>query len=599
MALEETRENRDYEKAIELCRKGLELSPDYIDIHLLLGRLYTLTGKPGEAENRFAYVLAEDPRHIPALKGLAALYTGQEKYTKAIALYDKLLDQDPDNQVYRFKKSGLLEAGGDYAAAAALSKQLMDTYKDSAKYRKVYIYQRLLQAKEQEKEGQWTEALETYKEVNSVSPVNTDALKGLAAIYTKRKEYSKAVTFYDKLLDQDPDNQVYLFKKSGLLEAGGNYAAAAALSQQLMDTYKDSAKYREVYVYQRLLQAKEQEKEEQWAEALATYGKVYEVSPGDTVALKGLVGGYNRKEQYDSVLKYSDKALNVYPENAWFLRQKTGTLEKMEHYKEAIASAKQYDALYPEEKRYAEYTGALRRKASKNQLGVIHLQSFFDNGTRTSNITSLQYMRYFQGGTTLTGRLNYANRQSGDGFQAELESYYMHSKKYYSYILAGWSDSEVFPQWRLGYSLYRNFNKGWEGELGMRYLRSEGINTYSGTWSVGKYFGNNWLNLRGYLIKDDDDWHQAYILTGRHYLNEKKDHIALILGTGTSPDDRNRNFQYNTLGSFISQSVGAGYQKTLGHLTTLSLYAVWNHQKIGDSRYLNQYDVYISLFRNF
>lgn len=490
MALKETRENRDYEKAIALCRKGLELSPDYIDIRLLLGRLYTRSGKPGKAEKQFAYVLDKDPGHIPALKGLASVYAGQKEYAKAVVLYDKLLHQDPGNQAYLFKKSGLLEAEGDYKAAAELSKQLMDTYKDSVKYRQVYIYQRLLQAKKTEKEGRWPDAFKTYR-------------------------------------------------------------------------------------------------------------KVYEVSPEDTVALKGLVSGYYREEQYDTVLKYAEAALDVYPGNAWFLRQKTGALEKLGHYREAIASAKQYDTLYPEEQRYGEYTGKLRRKASKNQLGVIHLQSFFDNGTRTSNITSLQYMRYFPEGTTLTGRLNYANRQSGDGFQAELESYFIHNKKYYSYILAGWSDSKVFPKWRLGYSLYRNFNKGWEGELGMRYLRSEGINTYSGTWSVGKYFGNNWLNLRGYMIKDADKWHQAYILTGRHYLNEKKDHLALILGAGTSPDDRNRNFQYNAFGSFISQSAGVGYQKTLGDLATISLYAVWNHRKIGDSRYLNQYDVYISLFRNF
>src|SRR5690606_14692263 len=68
----------------------------------------------------------------------------------------------------------------------------------------------------------------------------------------------------------------------------------------------------------------------------------------------------------------------------------------------------------------------------RNQVGLLHLQSFYDNGTKSSAIVSLQYLRRFENKTSLIGRLNYADRQAGNGIQAELESYLVHSQKYYS-----------------------------------------------------------------------------------------------------------------------------------------------------------------------
>lgn len=234
-----------------------------------------------------------------------------------------------------------------------------------------------------------------------------------------------------------------------------------------------------------------------------------------------------------------------------------------------------------------------------NRIGLQHLQSFYDNGQDPSFISGVEYMRRLKNKSTLIGRVNYAHRTAGDGWQGELETYWTHSPKYYSYASVSFSKGLVFPQWKAGYSLFRNFNKGWEADLGYRFLRAEDINMHSLSWGVGKYVGNYWINLHGYLIRDADKTHQSYRLSARYYLNDQLDYVTAMLFTGTSPDDRSRNFNYNSFSSFISKGFGLGYKKSFGSKYQGLIIGSYNNQKIADNAYLNQVDISVSLYRNF
>src|ERR1700758_5601376 len=54
-------DQKDYPKAISLSKQALTKSPDYSDIRVFLGRVYTWSGKTDSARAAFNYVLGRHP----------------------------------------------------------------------------------------------------------------------------------------------------------------------------------------------------------------------------------------------------------------------------------------------------------------------------------------------------------------------------------------------------------------------------------------------------------------------------------------------------------------------------------------------------------
>jgi YaiO family outer membrane protein len=112
---------------------------------------------------------------------------------------------------------------------------------------------------------------------------------------------------------------------------------------------------------------------------------------------------------------------------------------------------------------------------------------------------SIQYIRERSWGS-LIGRINYVNRLSSgisvsDGIQLK-QNLIFHRKTNYSYLGAGYSLDPVFPKLRLAYSFYQNFKKGWEADLGVRYIKAENAEIKTVVLGVGKYIGSYWINFR-------------------------------------------------------------------------------------------------------
>ena len=83
--------------AIELCRKGLELHPDYISAYIVYGRcMLDKKDDPG-AEEVFRKVMTLDPENVLALKILADVADRNNRMEQAVEWLGKLLAVDPMN----------------------------------------------------------------------------------------------------------------------------------------------------------------------------------------------------------------------------------------------------------------------------------------------------------------------------------------------------------------------------------------------------------------------------------------------------------------------------------------------------------------------
>ena len=87
----------ELDRAIELCTAGLELHPDYVSAHIVLGRcLMDQKNDPG-ASDVFRKVLVLDPENVLALKILADIAERGHRYAEAVDWLTRLLNADPMN----------------------------------------------------------------------------------------------------------------------------------------------------------------------------------------------------------------------------------------------------------------------------------------------------------------------------------------------------------------------------------------------------------------------------------------------------------------------------------------------------------------------
>lgn len=121
-------DKKDYPKAIELATVALGKSPDYTDIRIFLGRLYTWTGKYDLAKSAFLFALEQNPENEDALLALLDLEYWTEHYDLALLLCDKGLKQHADREELLLRKAKILNELKWYSEAYRVTTDLIKKY---------------------------------------------------------------------------------------------------------------------------------------------------------------------------------------------------------------------------------------------------------------------------------------------------------------------------------------------------------------------------------------------------------------------------------------------------------------------------------------
>ncbi|PSL46212.1 YaiO family outer membrane protein [Chitinophaga niastensis] len=566
--------------------------------------LQTATGREYLSQQQYDLALAAfdsalkvSPTDTTVLDLLANTYIFQKDNAAALKVLDQALSYYPGNEKFLLKKSSVLADAGKYEEAAAIATTLASRYPNDARFITNLADMRLASGRLLMKEEEYDLAKQQFQAVLAVAPSNQDALDYMINLQSATGKPDSALLYADKALEYYPGNRDFLLKKTAVLQELHDYRGAAAIAADLMTKYPYTLKYKNAYLSSLMAAGTEYQRNQQPDSALGMFNKVLALNSKDSMALLYSINILNGQQRYDSALAYTNQGIKYYPDNETFLMKRAITLENKKDFAAASLVADSIVKLHSTATNidYRDYLGS---KTLKNQFGLYYLNSSYDYSADKYNIATVEYRHYIKRGSYAL-RLDYAGRQTGNGLQGEAEMYYTHNPKLYSYGLLTYSNKIVFPHLRASYSIFKTFKKDIEVELGARYLNLDSITSFSGVTSVAKPFGDFWVNFRAYFISESPNFYTSFNLTTRYYMNRRQDYIQVVGGLGTSPDDRSRLIQFPQLSGLLTHSIGVGYQKVFKYSTTVGLYGTWINQKINDTRYQNQYDIYVVFQRKF
>ena len=98
----------NYPQTIALTKQVLELSPEYADISLFLGRLYAWTDKVENVRKEFKQVLEKNPGHEDGVLAYGSLEYWNDNPEKALGIVEDGIHYNPESQDLLLLKAKIL-----------------------------------------------------------------------------------------------------------------------------------------------------------------------------------------------------------------------------------------------------------------------------------------------------------------------------------------------------------------------------------------------------------------------------------------------------------------------------------------------------------
>jgi len=548
-------DSNDYPKAKAYLFNALRISPDYADIRIFLGRIYTWTKNYDSGRAAFQQVLAANPENEDATIAYVDLEYYSDNYEKALEICKTGVRNNPVSEPLMLREAKILNTLKRFDEADRAIQKLL-----------------FLNSNNKEAIGLSNSFRDAGKKKNvdsNIIPISpkedTGSSDGLILAARKaafdKKDYPLAKSYLYKALQLSPDYADIKIFLGRLHTFSNNYDSAR---YYFIDVLKSNPGYEDA--------------------SLAYSDMEY-------------WNDNNRK-----ALSICDSALSYHSASEALLIRKAKILSSLRRFTEANIFVQQVLNIDKNNSDARSLANRIKELSSKNKIGFSYDYIYFDKQFSDPwHLASFEYTRR-TGIGSVTGRVNYANRFTENGVQYEFDAYPRISKVFYTYINAGYSDNVgVFPQWRGGFSLYANLPKSFEGELGIRYLKFSGDPTWIYTAYLGKYYKSWLFSGRTYITPSTftNTVSASYSVAARYYYGSADDWFGGTLGYGISPDDRFNSIQIDSKIKLVSYKAGLSFKKKVAKFSVISIDGSWVNQEYLPQTNGNQYQLSIGWLRRF
>jgi tetratricopeptide (TPR) repeat protein len=317
---------RDYKSAADTLKQALEMQPDNPRLQAGLANNLMLSDREEEALAIFQKLSDEDPTNVQPKLRIAEIYRVKHDYTKAAEALKRAKALNPQDMEVRYEEVRLLEAQGKYTEAISQLKVLVDEtsrpkYSASETAARAALLNEL--ASLYRTNSQYTEAIDTYRKAAALAKEDSDAI-ALQIIDTLRvaknpeglrKEVdTKAAEIRARMKGKPDLGQLLLL--TTVYEHGRFYSDEAKVLDEA-EKVASTPKEKETVFFTRGAMYERQKKVEP---AEAEFRKVLASNPEHFGALNYL--GYmlvDHKIRLDEATQMIKKALDGDPENGAYL----------------------------------------------------------------------------------------------------------------------------------------------------------------------------------------------------------------------------------------------------------------------------------------
>jgi tetratricopeptide (TPR) repeat protein len=374
-------------EAENTARGLLKSTPDDIEAHQLLGRIYLRTLSEGQnashasspsgnvlgmAIAEFEKIVALQPKNVENRMVLGQLYTIKHDPKKAEEQFKIAQAMEPDSEEVVLNLARLYAESGDMEQAAKaietvpvadrtakMEDVLGSTYEQLKRNKEaIAAYQRAdglepgdprtldVLAHALLSDNQLDEALKRYRELAEADPENPGALVRIGEIQRRQGKYEDALATIRKARKMDSNNLEAGYNEGLLLDVIGHYDDAAQVYEKMVEltshangAYTTEEKNNRGIFLERLGAVyHEQNKTD---EAIATYQKMIDMG-GDT-AVRGYqsqVDAWRDAKQYDKAIEVAHKAVEANPKNRELQLMLAGEMSDLGKTDEGLAQAK-------------------------------------------------------------------------------------------------------------------------------------------------------------------------------------------------------------------------------------------------------------------
>ncbi len=118
-------DDKNYPAAIALTKKALVKSPDYTDIEIFLGRLYTFSDKVDSARVVFIEAIRKNPSYEDTYLAYGNLENWNDQSIKALEIVDKGISYNPKSESLLILKAKILKSLNRYPEASSVLTQTL------------------------------------------------------------------------------------------------------------------------------------------------------------------------------------------------------------------------------------------------------------------------------------------------------------------------------------------------------------------------------------------------------------------------------------------------------------------------------------------